>query len=112
MLFPQQNLQVISAKSVTNSLIDGKIAALAAQGANCRHVPDSQKFTEVNIRGENRQEKGPQLTEETNCGNTELTGQMAVLPLVPPVSCRLPGSSPHFADTWPCRVWAGNRHSL
>lgn len=33
------------------------MAALAAQGANCHHVPDSQKFTEVNIRGENRQEK-------------------------------------------------------
>lgn len=54
---PQQSLQFISAESVTNSLIDGKMAALAAQGANCHHVPDSQKFTEVNIRGENRQEK-------------------------------------------------------
>lgn len=57
MLFPQQSLQFISAKSVTNSLINGKTAALAAQGANCHRVLDSQKFTEMNVRGENKTRK-------------------------------------------------------
>lgn len=61
----------------------------------------------VNIRGESRLKK--EEKRNSHRGKNEIQEAEVVLPLVLQFSGTPPRSSPHFADTWPCRAWAGKR---